>query len=386
MMEKKSTLAISMIKTFVPILVLILSFTSCKKEKTANSPIYKKDYKQAILDSRQELGAHLMSSFTPGASVSVSIDGEFVWSEGLGLANKELKAPVQRNTKFRIGNSSQLFTAYLIAKMQEEGQLDIDSSFYAYIPEFPKKQEDFTIQMLVRQTAGFAESSKRELIQQDDKIRTLKDYVKLHQNDSLVYKPDSYSLQSNYSLALLGILAEDISQKRFSELMHETIIDTLQLENTQLDNTMAIIENRSNTYDRDYIARLINAPEVNLSPMAPAIGFLSTADDLNLAAQQLLSPGFFSEETLKLFYEPYQLSSGQQLNTSFGWLVITDREGRKVIGQAGSTTGGASAIAVYPEHKLVITLCANVGTDFEELPVMQIAQHFLDIIDPKEQE
>ncbi|WP_430971937.1 serine hydrolase domain-containing protein [Sunxiuqinia rutila] len=384
MMEKKFTPPTSMLKTFIPILVVILSFTSCQQEKTANGPIYKRDYKEAILESRKELGAHLMTSFTPGGSVSVSVDGELVWSEGLGYANKELKAPTQRNTKFRIGNSSQLFTAYLIAKMQEENQLHIDSSFYTYIPDFPKKRADFTLRMLMNQVAGFPESSNREAQQLDKKIRTLKDYIKLHENDSLVYQPDSYFLQSNLSLALLGILAEDISQKRFADLIQETIIDTLQLNNTQLDNTMAIIENRSNTYDRDYIARLTNAPQINLNPLAPALGMLSTADDLNLAAQQLLEPGFFNEETLQLFYEPYQLSTGQRLNSSFGWLVITDREGRKVIGQAGSTTGGASAIAVYPEQKLVVTLCANLGSDFEDLPVMQIANHFLKIIDPKE--
>lgn len=381
-MEKKITRTISAIRTIVPILVIILSFSSCNKKKPENGPIYKKEFKQAILDARKELATHMITSFTPGTSVSVSVDGEIVWSEGLGMASKELNTPVTRDTKFRIGSSSQLFTAFLIAKMQEEGLLDLDDSFYDYIPEFPKKDFDFTLRMLAVQTAGFPESSQSQMLQQDSQIRTLKDYISEYENDPLVYEPNTYYFRSDYSLALLGILAEDLTKKSYSSLIRENILDTLRLDNTVIDNQMSIIPNRSNAYHRDYIARLVNAPKVNLAPMAPAVGFLSTADDLNKAAQQIMAPGFFSQESIDLFQEPHELSTGQQLNSSFGWLATVDRDGRKLLGQAGSTIGGSSVIAVYPEEKVVVSICSNLGDEMDELPVLKIASHFLNQVSP----
>ncbi len=382
MMEKQSTRIISVFRTVVPILVIILSFSSCNKKKPENGPIYKKEFKHAILDSRKDLGTYMMTSFTPGTSVCVSVDGDIVWSEGLGVASKELNAPATRETKFRIGSSSQLFTTFLIAKMQEEGLLDLDSSFYDYIPEFPKKDFDFTLRMLAVQVAGFPESSPSELLQQDSKLRTLKDYISKHENDPLVYEPNTYYFRSDYSLALLGILAEDLTKKSYASLVRETILDTLKLENTMIDNKMIIIPNRSDAYHRDYIARLINAPTVNLAPVAPAAGFLSTADDLNKAARQILAPGFFSQESIDLFQKPYELSTGQQLNSSFGWLATVDRDGRKLLGQIGSTIGGTSVIVVYPEEKLVVSVCSNLGDEMNELPVLEIAGHFLNQIAP----
>jgi CubicO group peptidase (beta-lactamase class C family) len=298
------------------------------------------------------------------------------------MASKELNAPATRETKFRIGSSSQLFTTFLIAKMQEEGLLDLDDSFYDYIPEFPEKDFDFTLRMLAAQTAGFPESQPTDLYQQEPGIRTLKDYISEYENDPLVYEPNTYYFKSDYSLALLGILAEDIAEKSFSSLVRETILDTLELNNTMIDNQMSVIPNRSNAYHRDYIARLVNAPNVNLAPVAPASGFLSTADDLNQAAQQILEPGFFSQESIDLFHEPYKLSTGQQLNSSFGWLSTIDRDGRKLLGQAGSTIGGSSVIAVYPEEKLVVSVCSNLGDEMNELPVLKIASHFLNQIAP----
>nr|MBD3623179.1 hypothetical protein [Sunxiuqinia sp.] len=116
--------------------------------------------------------------------------------------------------------------------------------------------------------------------------------------------------------------------------------------------------------------------------MAPAVGFLSTADALNKAAQQILAPGFFSQESIDLFQEPHELSTGQQLNSSFGWLATVDRDGRKLLGQAGSTIGGSSVIAVYPEEKVVVSICSNLGDEMDELPVLKIASHFLNQVSP----
>jgi CubicO group peptidase (beta-lactamase class C family) len=327
----------------------------------------------------------MLTSFTPGTSISVSVDGEIVYSEGLGLASKELNAPVLRNTKFRIGSTSQMFTSYLVLRMQEKGLLDVDSSFYQYIPNFPKKQADFTVRQLAAQAAGFPES-RNEDFQNDKELRTLKDYVKKFEKDSLIYEPDTYFLKSDYSTALLGIMAEHISKENYSKLIREMVLDTLQLENTLLDNLYAIIPGRSEFYHRDYIARLINAPETNLLPVAPALGFLSTADDLNRAAQKLLKPGFFSQDNIDLMITPHTLKTGQQLNRSFGWIAATDREGRKLTAQLGSTIGGSSAVVVYPGQKLVVSICSNLGDDMEELPLLNVASHFLDQLDPKEKE
>lgn len=371
----------SYIKRTIPLLAVFLSFSSCKKEKTTDDPIYSMTYKEAIMDCRRELNGFMLTSSIPGISVCVSIEGELVYSEGIGLANKELNAPARRNTKFRIGSTSQIFTNYLIAKLQEEGALDVDNSFYDYIPDFPKKRYDFTLRMLANQVAGFPESPNHTPVENRD-LKSLKAYISKHENDSMVYEPGTYFLKSDFSIALLGILAEDITQKNYSKLIREMILDTLHLENTLLDNSLQIIPNRSACYHRDYIARLVNAPDVNLLPAAPALGFLSTADDLNQAARQIMEPGFFTQETIDLFREPYQLSTGQQLRSSFGWIVTSDQSGRKLTAQVGATMGGSSAIAVFPDQKLVVSMCSNLGDEMQELPILQVANHFLKYLDP----
>ncbi|WP_321285959.1 serine hydrolase domain-containing protein [uncultured Sunxiuqinia sp.] len=377
-MKKKIVL-----KTFLPLVAFLMVFTSCQKtnKQTKNAPIYKKKYKEEILKSRDDLRSYLISSSVPGMSVCVSIDGEIVWSEGIGVASKELKAPATRETKFRIGNASEILTSYLIAKLHEQGKLDLTHSFYKYVPNFPKKKYDFTLLELGSSVSGFRDMKMEDLVKYKD-LKNLKEYVQKLENDTLVYEPDTYFNDSEYNYALLGILAENIGNEKFSKLVKNQILDTLNIENTLIDYQHVIIPNRSETYYRDFIARLIKAPEVNMLPFAPTLGYLSTADDLNQLAQQILTPGFFNQETLDLFYNKHRLSGGQEVLRSFGWISTTDRFNRKLIAKLGTTIGGSSAVGIFPDQKLVVTLCSNLGDDIGELPIAKIADKFLEKLDP----
>lgn len=337
----------------------------------------KKEYREPILKGRDILRQYMLNSFAPGVSVSVSYNNEIIWSEGIGLASKELKVPATRQTKYRIGNTAQIFTASVVAMLQQQGKMNVDSSFYAYIPHFPKKEFDYTLRMLGSHTAGF-QGTRIENLATLENLTTLRDYVTIFDEAPLIYQPDTYFLFSDYGTALLGIATEQVTGKRYFDLLKELILDTLELKNTIIDYPEMIVDNRSNFYSLDYLARLINAPKVDLSAITPVHGLLSTADDLNTFARQMLKPGLFTQNTLDLFSTNRVLPEGFDLGQSFGWMVFTDKQGRNIIGQIGNTVGGSSAVMVCPSHNLVVTACSNKNEENTEIPAYAIAQVFLD--------
>ncbi|HKJ42679.1 MAG TPA: serine hydrolase domain-containing protein [Sunxiuqinia sp.] len=368
---------------FILFLLIANGLFSCTKKKTEiTPPLYESSYKQAIIDSRNALKSYMFTSSLPGLSVAISIDGQLVWSEGMGSASKELNVAANRDTKYRIGSVSRVFTTFLIAKQQEDGLLNVDSSFYKYIPKFPKKRFDFTPHMLAAEASGFVQVPKSNL-QKNQEIKTLKDFIVQYDKDTLLFEPGRYYYKSDYDFGLLGILAEQVGKNHFSKLMQKTILDTLHLKNTTLDYHQAIIPNRSAFYDRDYIARVINAPAVNLAPYGPALGILTTADDLNKLAQQLLKPGYFSQKSLDLFYTSYKLKNGSDVGQGFGWIIKEDRSGRQFLGAVGTTIGGGASVVVFPKQKLVISICSNLGDEHSELPSLLVAQKFMKVIDPR---
>ncbi len=370
-----------MMRTFLPIALILLSFSSCKKTQRDPRIVLNRDYKDEILAGRDAMRIFLIGN-APGVSISVSVDGETVWSEGLGYANQELKAPARPETKYRIGRTSQMFAGMLIAKLQEEGKIDVNKSFYDYVPNYPKKQYDFTPLNLATYTAGFPESNENILLHYD-KYKNLKEYIESAAKDTLVYPPNMYYAVNDYGTCLLGIMAETVEKKSYTKMVKEMLLDTLGLTETVIDNPSYLIDNRATPYHTNFIAQMINCPYVDSRFMAPAYGYLSTADDLNKVGQLILNKEFFMEETYDMMFTRKKLDNGFETNFGFLWNVYTDNDGRTVYIQEGSTVGGSSFLAIFPEQKLVIAICANIQNSTETMPSGKIAKIFLDRVDPR---
>ncbi len=371
-------LIIRNVQSFIKIIFfagIFFTYSSCQRKTQDTSRILNKTYKEPILEGREIIRDYLITTFTPGLSVSVSYNNEIIWSEGYGLASKELKVPASRDTKYRIGSTSQMFTAFAIAKLQEEGKLDINDSFYKYVPNFPKKQEEFTLKQLGVNSAGFGADDPTITLNKNN-FKNLKDYISFYEDNPLAYKPGTRIYESAYSTSLLGVLAEEVSGTFYDKLVKTTILDTLKLNDTKIDIPFWIIDNRTEYYFNDYMARQVNAPYVDLRFMSPANGFLSTADDLNRAAQTLLKPGFFTQESIDLFFTPDTLKDGTPTNRGFCWWVMEEEE-RTAYVQLGSIIGGSSIITVYPKEKLVITACTNIQDENYEFPAKHIAELFI---------
>ena len=119
------------------LLPILLGLTNCKKH--GNDIVYNKKYIDAIKKARKDFSFYLTSNSIPGGSIAISKGGEIIYSEGMGLASKDLTVPATRATKFRIGSVSELFTSLAYQLLVENGTLDPDSSVQHYLPGFPEK-------------------------------------------------------------------------------------------------------------------------------------------------------------------------------------------------------------------------------------------------------
>src|SRR6266481_997679 len=75
----------------------------------------------------------LIETNDPGLAVLVAQDGNILFENGYGLADREHRVPVIPQTTFRIGSTTKQFTASAILKLQEEGKLSINDKLSKYI-------------------------------------------------------------------------------------------------------------------------------------------------------------------------------------------------------------------------------------------------------------
>lgn len=63
----------------------------------------------------------------------------FIFLKGLGYADVENRVVCKPETIMRIASISKCLTMMAVAKLWEEGKLDLDAPVQKYVPEFPEK-------------------------------------------------------------------------------------------------------------------------------------------------------------------------------------------------------------------------------------------------------
>jgi CubicO group peptidase (beta-lactamase class C family) len=75
---------------------------------------------------------------SPGLAFALIIDGKPAMTLTMGDADPELKKPVDRKTRFRIGSLTKTFTAFAIRKLAQDNALELDEPLENLIPEAEK--------------------------------------------------------------------------------------------------------------------------------------------------------------------------------------------------------------------------------------------------------
>lgn len=240
-------------------------------------------------------------------SISVSVDGNNVWSEGIGLADVENNLPCTPATCMRIASLSKPITMALVAKLYQDGLLDLDKPVEDIVPEWPVKfyngkKAHITTRKLVSMNAGVRDYDKcyenkenkpgnapksREMYTNSPHSKVTQS-LEMFKNDDLCNVPGTAFLYSNHSWTLISAVVEVAAKKKFPSLM-KALFHDLGMQNTHLDRNSHIIQNRSRYYELDKSGSLMNSPAVDLSFKWAAGGVMSTPEDLCIFGSILLA-------------------------------------------------------------------------------------------------
>ena len=353
------------------LMAVLLFFSNCKKNKV--DIVYNNNYVKEIKSLREELAFYLERNFIPGGSFAIAKDGEIIYSEGIGYASKELNVKVNRGTKFRIADVSELYTSAIYQLMIQDGILNPDSTVQYYLPDFPQKKYKLTLSDLANHTSGLRKPTRDELDWKGSTI-SLENRIDYFKNDTLLYEPGYTQYSTAFDYDLLGAVIEKVSQKPFPTLLKEYITEPLNLSNTEVDNPFKNITGRTNYFDNNIIALTVNAEFCDLRSRASSEGLLSNAEDLVKFGNAFLNSDIFTEEVKDRIFTPVTLTSGEKARFSNGWVLTKTKEGRTLYGMAGSVIGGGATLLIFPDEKLVIGATINLTSEMNDLPVKVMSE------------
>ena len=94
--------------------------------------------------------------------MAIMDQGQLVYTEGFGMADRTRSVPVDADTIFNIGSISKLFCATAVMLLVDDGLMELDNPVVEYLPEFTMADDryrDITVRMLLDHSSGFPGSA-----------------------------------------------------------------------------------------------------------------------------------------------------------------------------------------------------------------------------------
>jgi len=310
----------------------------------------------------------------PGISITVLKEGKTIFQKGYGYADLETKTSVHpKKTIFRIASVSKNIAATALAHMVSEGKIDLDASFYDYVPHYPKKKWDFTIRQLAGHTAGIRGYRGTEYGL--NKPYSIKQSIDIFKDDDLLFEPGTEYLYNSYDWVLISLAMQEVSGIPFEEYIKERVLNPLGLRNTFAENYPVarsrelFLDQESDIttfYSKNKFGFRTAIPVNNFYKLAGG-GYLSTSEDIAKFGQAYLDENVLKEKMHSEFLTS-QIISGNLTYYGLGWQVSEDKKGRSFYGHVGNGVGGYSNFFVYPEEQMVFSVlvnCTNPGVQDE---------------------
>ncbi len=336
-----------------------------------------KKYEDVIAESRKIILDSMTKQKIPGWSVAVAVNGEIVWSEGFGFADLENQLPVTTATRFRIGSVSKILTADALARLYEQGKVDLDAPVQRYVPDFPAHEQKITARQLAGHLSGLGHYTRRP--DESEEVfykRIVSEDLKAFYTAPLLSAPGAKYNYSSPGYTLLSYVIEGASGKDFLTYMREQLFEPLKMKSTVADESRLIVSNRTRFYSLDTEKRVVNAVYTENKGWA-AGGFLSTAEDLVRFGSAQLNDEFLKAETRQLMFTSQRAADRTETGIGFGWRVAKDQEGRRIWHHPGGAVGGKAYLLVYPDEKVVIAMLENL-TEGSLGVASDVAKRFVD--------
>ena len=310
----------------------------------------------------------LKTNHIPGMAISVSRHGKLVWSKGFGYARLKPKKRVKPNkTIFRIASISKSITAVALAKLADDKVIDLDTSIYEYLPDYPKKSYDFTVRQLGGNIAGirhYKNDSEYAL----NKKMSITEGLSLFKDDPLLFEPGTQFNSSSPGYVLLSEIIQKTSNIPYTTLVTDSIFKPLGMTHSMVDGSDIKIPNKSQFYSSSVMNGPVVAKTVANGYKAASGGFLSTSEDIIKFGNEIINPKIVSQQAVSEIVSSQKLNNGYKTGYGIGFSVEKSKNGTPKYYHTGGGIGASSILLIYPEEELVITVLTNLtGVNMKEI-------------------
>ena len=308
----------------------------------------------------------------PGVSLLVLRNGKAVARRSYGFADLESRTAATPQTNYRLASVTKQFTAAAVLLLAQEGKLSISDRAKRWLPSLPPAFDSVTIKHLLTHTSGIVDY---EDVIPDSATAQVHDVDVLHlleSQDTIYFKPGTNYRYSNSGYALLALIVERASGKRFSAFLHDRIFAPLGMKNTVAhEEGFSVVANRAYGYTMRDSAWVRKDQSVTSAVLGDG-GIYSSIDDLAKWDAALYDSRLLSDTSRDLAFSPHTPTDDPNVSYGFGWRVTGE-----TIWHSGETSGFRNVIVRYPSRHLTVIVLSNRDSPAPYEMALSIAKLFM---------
>ncbi len=362
------------------ILVLFLVLNSCDRKETASNikdselplnvlpkmkPLINENPKlseEFIKNKRQEI-AHFYNKNWPRQSANgaflVAKNGQIIFEKYDGLANFSKKDSIKSSTPLHIASVSKVLTAAAILKLVNANRLDLDQKVNTILKEFPFPE--VTVRMLLNHRSGLRNyayfTDRNDGVWDRSNRLTNQDILTLlaTKNIGLESRTNSRFAYCNTNYAMLALIIEKITKKRYHLAMSEMIFKPLGMSNTfvfdyEKDKDRIVPSYKANRVEigKDYLDEVYGDKNI-----------FSTVRDLLKFDRARSRKDFLEPKLAKQVYIGYSNEREGEKNYGLGIRMINWKTGQNFYFHNGWWHGNTSSYITLPKDQVTIIALSN---------------------------
>ncbi|HPO49851.1 MAG TPA: serine hydrolase domain-containing protein [Spirochaetota bacterium] len=323
---------------------------------------------EKILDQIMEKSGHC------GYSVAVGIPDRGFWSSQRSI-KKTYFNDVSSDAKFHIASIGKIFTSVTIYSLVEKGLLKLDDKIDKRFPHFPNACK-ISVLNLLNHTSGIETFEILKEYRENNRFYFSPiELLEIANTKEFTHSPGLSYSYTNSGYVALGLIAEKATNKKYNELINETIINPLSLSNTVVitkENASSVIKlsghnNGEKLEPNEHYANPFSAGTI-----------ASTPSDMIKFLHSLYSGKIIKPESLVSMHNNMNATTLEKPNTYYGQgiMLINETPSGNFFGHSGGFPGFYSGLYYHPKKNLFIAVTTNDYKKAVEPAIFMLADFF----------
>ncbi len=304
-----------------------------------------------------------------GVGVGVITNGELVFLNAYGLADRERQRPMTVDSRINWAYGSQFLMAVLAMQLIQEGKLQLEDPVDKFGLDLLPEHSAITVRHLLCHQSGLPGYSRGQALgtalnsntslQPVDPVTS----VDRFNRSQLLFQPGRAELVGDYGYILLSAIVQRAAGTDLSDQLQKRIIQPLQLTSLELDGTTP---QDSPTWAAGYQRTsdaVVRTPEYAHGWKFGASGYKSSIRDYARFMQAFLNDELLTAESRAVMSTPQKLSTGVATTMAFS-ARVSQSEDRDVLSATGSQSEATSQYMLIPAVRagvVVLTNCRHVS-------------------------